>query len=298
MWSGCVYVLIGDRGEYILSLKLMYITNNPSVAQIAEDAGVDCIFVDMECLGKEERQKGMDSVKSFHTVADVIALRQVLKKATLLVRVDPIHSDSSQQIESVIAAGADAVMLPMWKTVEEAEYFLNLVDGRCRTILLLETKEAENCLDEVLELPGVDMVHIGLNDLHLSYHRRFMFELLADGTVERICRRLRRAGVSYGFGGVGRIGSGIIPAEHILGEHIRLGSNMVILSRSFCDLSKVENLCEIQKRFQEGVKDLRACEAQFRIATLEDLKENQRQLCEEVAGVAERLGRGSESKGG
>ena len=28
-------------------LKLMYITNQPAVARIAEDAGVDWIFVDM-----------------------------------------------------------------------------------------------------------------------------------------------------------------------------------------------------------------------------------------------------------
>ena len=31
-----------------MALKLMYITNNPKVAKIAEEAGVDRIFVDME----------------------------------------------------------------------------------------------------------------------------------------------------------------------------------------------------------------------------------------------------------
>ena len=33
-------------------LKLMYITNDPAVAKIAADAGVDRIFIDMEVLGK------------------------------------------------------------------------------------------------------------------------------------------------------------------------------------------------------------------------------------------------------
>jgi len=37
-----------------MSLKLMYITNNLSVAQIAQDAGVDRIWIDLETLGKEE----------------------------------------------------------------------------------------------------------------------------------------------------------------------------------------------------------------------------------------------------
>ena len=37
-------------------LKLMYITNDPTVAKIAADAGVDRIFIDMEVLGKAERR--------------------------------------------------------------------------------------------------------------------------------------------------------------------------------------------------------------------------------------------------
>ena len=33
-----------------MALKLMYITNNPDIARIAEDAGVDRIFIDMEYI--------------------------------------------------------------------------------------------------------------------------------------------------------------------------------------------------------------------------------------------------------
>lgn len=35
-----------------MPLKLMYITNSEDVAHIAEEAGVDRIFVDMEYIGK------------------------------------------------------------------------------------------------------------------------------------------------------------------------------------------------------------------------------------------------------
>ena len=42
-------------------LKLMYITNKPWVAKIAEEAGVDWIFIDMEYLDKAVRQGGMDT---------------------------------------------------------------------------------------------------------------------------------------------------------------------------------------------------------------------------------------------
>ena len=45
-----------------MALNLMYITNNPQVALIAEKSGVDRIFVDMEYIGKPLRQGGMLSL--------------------------------------------------------------------------------------------------------------------------------------------------------------------------------------------------------------------------------------------
>ena len=277
-----------------MSLNFMYITNSPTVAEIAENAGVESIFVDLEKLGKEERQRGLDSVKSNHSVQDIIGLRKVLTKSKLLVRVDPIHERSEQQIEAVVSAGADIIMLPMWKTVEEVQQFLDYVNHRCKTMLLLETKEADQCLDEVVRLSGIDAVHIGLNDLHLSYRRTFMFELLSDGTVERICSRLQRAGMIYGFGGVGRVGEGMLPAEHILGEHIRLESSMVILSRSFCNTAKVFSVSEIERSFREGIRDLREREAWYRAQPQAELEKNHRVVCSEVADIVARL---NEKKG-
>ena len=95
-------------------LDLMYITNDPEAALIAESAGVNRIFVDMEYMGKEARQKGLDTVKNHHTVRDVKNLRKVLTDALLLARVNPLHHHSKSEIDEVIAAGADIVMLPMW----------------------------------------------------------------------------------------------------------------------------------------------------------------------------------------
>lgn len=48
-----------------MSLKLMYITNRPEVAVIAEQYGVDRIFVDMEYIGKADRQKGKYSLINY-----------------------------------------------------------------------------------------------------------------------------------------------------------------------------------------------------------------------------------------
>lgn len=216
-------------------IRLMYVTNHPDYAAAAVRAGVDRIFVDLEYMGKEERQKGMDTVKSHHTVADVRAVRKVVQApAQLLVRVNPLHAGSEREINAVIEAGADAVMLPMWTSAAQAEAFVRMVRARARVILLLETAQAAASLDEVLQINGVDEIFIGLNDLHLSKGQPFIFCPLSDGTIDTLCAKMHRAGMPFGFGGIATMDGGMLPGAMVLGEHIRLGSQAVILSRSFC----------------------------------------------------------------
>jgi len=246
-----------------MSLELMYITNRTDVALLAQKAGVDRIFVDMEYIGKSSRQGGMDTVQSHHTVEDVKAIRKVLDKSKLLVRVNPVHEatndypSSREEIDSVIEAGADIIMLPYFKTAEEVEEFVGLVNKRVRTCLLLETRQAAENIDEILSVGGFDEIYIGLNDLHLCYSMTFMFELLANGTVERLCNKFKEKNLSFGFGGVARVGTGTLPADCIFGEHYRLGSDRVILSRAFCDVSKETSLESIEEKLVSGVRDIR-----------------------------------------
>lgn len=236
-------------------LKLFYITNSPDVAKIAQDSGVDRVFIDMEYIGKEKRQPNMDTVKNRHTVGDVINVRKAIDKAELLVRVNPINSGSEAEISAVVEAGADVIMLPMWKSADEVQEFIKLVNGCAKTNLLLETDEAARCLDDVLKLNGIDEIHIGLNDLHLSQDKHFLFELLTDGTVDAIAEKIKLKGVPFGIGGIGAVGTDVaLPAENIIAEHYRLGSSMAILSRAFCDTSKYTNLDQIKKVFDEGIR--------------------------------------------
>ncbi len=144
-------------------LKLIYITNNPDVALIAEKNGVDRIFVDMEYIDKAKRQHGRDCVLNHHTFEDEIAIREAITKSEVLVRVNPMHDEQADgypgtedEIERVLQAGADIVMLPYFKTVNEVDRFLEAVNGRARTMLLLETAEAAKLVDEVASLDGVD----------------------------------------------------------------------------------------------------------------------------------------------
>lgn len=238
-------------------LKLMYITNDPVIAKLIEKCGVDRVFIDLEYLGKEERQKGLDTVKSKHSEDDVLKVSEVLSSSELLVRVNPINEDSEREIDSVIKNGADRIMLPMFKTAEEVRVFLNLVDGRVPTVLLLEHIDAVNNLDSILEVEGIDEIHIGLNDLHLSMGLTFMFELLSNGVVESITNKIKEKGIPFGIGGISRIGGGTLPAEIIIAEHYRLGSSAAILSRSFCSISDADDIVEIEKAFSVGIREIR-----------------------------------------
>ena len=254
-----------------MALKLMYITNDPDVARIAEDAGVDRIFVDMEYIGKADRQGGMDTVQSRHTAEDVRRLRPVVKKAQLMVRINPMHSgtaeynSSREEIEAVIEAGADVIMLPYFKTVEEVKLFVEIVGGRAKTFPLVETPEAVAAIDEILALPGIDEIHVGLNDLSLGLGRKFMFELLSDGTIDALAEKFKAAGIPFGFGGIASLGRGILPSEYVVREHYRLGSTATILSRSFCNVHKIQDLRLIHRIFRDGVAQIRDLEAECRL---------------------------------
>lgn len=241
-------------------LNYFYITNSPAVAQACERAGVDRVFVDMEYIGKDERQGGLDTVQNHHTVEDVKNLRAVLSKSELLVRVNPIGNYSKDEINEVVEAGADVIMLPMWKSASDVKTFIDLVGGRAKTLLLLETDEARLCLDEVLEFEGIDEIHIGLNDLHLSQHKKFMFELYIDGTVDEIVSKLNAKNITFGIGGVGKVNcNNLLPAENILSEHYRLGSSMIILARAFCDWTKL-GVDEFEKIMTQGIAENREFE--------------------------------------
>lgn len=246
-----------------MALTLMYITNNPEVATIAQNAGVDRIWVDMEWIGKEERQAGMNTVKSHHTIQDIINLRPIVTTSTLMARVNPIHEatkdycDSREEVEETIKAGAEIIMLPMFKTVKEVERFVDYVAGRAKVQLLVETKEANQIIEKILEVPGIDEVHIGLNDLHLAYKKKFMFELLCDGTIDRLARIFREKDMKFGFGGIARVGYGMLPAEYIIAEHYKWGSTAAILSRNFCDANIVKDPQTIAGIFADGVKHIR-----------------------------------------
>jgi len=233
----------------------MILENDVEKIKIYDKAGVDRIFIDLEILGKKERQGHLDTVISNHKISDIAYAKQVVKYSKILTRVNPINDNSKDEIDQVIEAGTDIIMLPMFKCVDEVKYFLKLVDKRVRTCLLLETSEALCRIDDILELDGIDEIHIGLNDLHLSLGLDFLFELLSNGIVEYLSEKIKAKNIPFGIGGVALMDKGEFNGKVVIKEHVRLGSSMVILSRTFkrmIEENKIENFAnEIKKIHKE-----------------------------------------------
>lgn len=212
----------------------IFITAQPDIAAHADRAGVEQVMVDLEHIGKDERQGHVDTHKSVATVAEVPGVAAALTEAELMVRINPLGPHSRAEIETVLASGAQRLMLPMFRDAREVATFRNLVGMRVPITLLVETPAALAGVASYLPLLAqTDRIHFGLNDLTLAMGYHFVFEPLARGDIDMAARACSEAGVAFGIGGVGRAGQGEVPPDLILGEHVRLGSSWAILSRAF-----------------------------------------------------------------
>ena len=72
-----------------------------------------------------------------------------------------------------------------------------------------------------------------------------------------------------------------------LAEHIRIGSQAVILSRSFCDVQKVREYQKIEQLFLQEVQKLRDAERHMRQNSDEFFRKNQSDVQEIVRQTVE-----------
>ena len=260
-------------------LDLIQITNDPAFARRCDALDGMRLFVDLERLGKAERQAGRNTFISTHQVDDVGRIKSQLRRARLMVRVNPLNAGSRAEVESVLRQGADMLMLPMFENAGQLREFLAIVDGRVPVSALLENAGALATVDEWIGLPGLSEVFVGLNDLHLSLGRRFMFEPLAEGIVERVAALAHARGVAFGFGGIARLEEGLLPGRDVLAEHLRLGSGAVILSRTFHNSQGGES-------FEQEVAALRATEAALALRKPEQAQADAARIAQAIRAVA------------
>jgi hypothetical protein len=258
-------------------MKLCLTTNKTDLALEAEQAGIERVMIDLETIGKQARQAGHNTFISDHQMTDISILKSILKNSALVVRINPLHQGSNTEIDEAIERGADLLMLPFFHSPAEVSRFLELVGGRAKTSLLLETKAAAEHLAEIVNLPGIDEIHIGLNDLAISAGYTVIFEPFCNGEIERLVAIAKSKSIPVGIGGVTGLylpGLPVAP-EIILAEQIRLGAEIAWLSRSFSR--------ELEKRrapgeLAEEVSRLRRALAHWRKASEAEFKQNRAAL--------------------
>jgi hypothetical protein len=214
-------------------LDLVQITNDAAFARRCDALPGLRLFVDLERHGKAERQAGRNTFISRHEMVDIGRIRDEARRSRLMVRVNPLHEHTAAEVASVLAYGPDLLMLPMFTAAAQVRDFAAILGGRVPFTALLETSAALETLPEWIGTPGLQEVYVGLNDLHLSLGLAFMFQPLALGMLDTVSATVHAAKLRFGFGGIARLDEGLLPGRDVLAEHLRLGSQAVILSRTF-----------------------------------------------------------------
>lgn len=173
------------EGQRIVGTMIRF-TRNPGICQIAKAAGLDYIMYDLE-HGDYSMESFSDAAKMARSVG-----------LGIFVRVPEL---SKSYVSRVLDLGADAVMVPMISSKEDAEKLvgwsryaplgkrgLSTVGGHSgmvkspmdpksfmeeqnkNTLVIaqIETASGVACISEIASVPGLDVLLIGPNDLALS----------------------------------------------------------------------------------------------------------------------------------
>jgi len=228
-------------------IELVLFANEAREAIPHIDAGITHFIVDTEVLGKDLRQLGFDTEIRPGTFSDLETISS-LPGTTAWCRLNKFHDNTAQEVNSAINAGAAILLLPMVTRLEEVTEFKQLVDGRAKSAVMIETVEA-CALTPSIAMSGVDYAYFGLNDFAISRGLRTIFSALVDGSVDSARNHL--PGVNFGVAGLTHINGGDpIPCTRLVEALERLQCSFTFLRRSFRRDAQLHSSQEIV----EGIK--------------------------------------------
>ncbi len=233
--------------------ELLLFSTDPAVVRAAGAAGVAGFVVDWECQGKPERQRAADTQINHDTPEDLRRVRAATDRI-VICRINGFGAATPIEVEQAVAAGADEILLPMVRHPREVERLLELVRGRARVGILVETLEAVARAEVLAALP-LARAYLGLNDLAIERASPHIFAAVLDGTVESVRRAFR---VPFGFGGLTLPEAGdLVPCRLLIGEMARLGCGFSFLRRSFHRDLRGRRLSDEVPRILEAIEAAR-----------------------------------------
>jgi 2-keto-3-deoxy-L-rhamnonate aldolase RhmA len=219
----------GPRAD---AIELLLFSTSPGTVRAAVSAGVGGIVVDCEVRGKARRQAGYDTEINANTPADLRVVRAATS-ATVVCRINAVGPWTATEVDRLVAEGPDELLVPMVRSPQEVDRVLDLVAGRCRVGVMIETRAAVARADDILARP-VSRVYVGLNDLRIETRNPSLFTALLAGVVDRVRDQAAAAGVPFGVAGLTRPEAGFpIPARSLYAELARLSADFTFLRRSF-----------------------------------------------------------------
>lgn len=211
--------------------ELFLFTTDTAVAAGCMDVGVDAIIVDWENSGKHERQRGFNTQINQQSSADLRAMREAVP-GTIICRINGYNNNTTQtEVEEAITNGADEILLPMVRNLQEAEQVITWIKGRCRFGILVETDAAVTIAGQLALLP-LSRVYIGLNDLHIDKKLPNLFYPFIDGTIEYL--RSVFCNIPFGVGGLTHAASGSpVLSSLLMNQYALLQTDFTFLRRTF-----------------------------------------------------------------
>ena len=208
---------------------LTLFSTKPGFIQDAVAAGVAEIIVDWEHVGKAERQRSADTQINQDTLTDLRGVR-ACTTARVICRINQFGAATAGEVEHAIDAGANEILIPMVRSVEQVRAVLDQAADRCGVGILVETNQAVRLGEQLAQLP-LSRVYVGLNDLAIERRQNNIFVSLVDGTLDVIRQPFR---VPFGFGGLTLPFGGFpIPCRLLIAEMARLNCSFSFLRRSF-----------------------------------------------------------------
>lgn len=216
-----------------MSFTFTFFTKNPTLASWASSCGVSRIGVDLESIGKKERQPSSFRISS-HTIQDLSLIKNYIKPSQLFCRINPINKLSQSEIEAVISVGVKHIMLPMFNSIEEVNLCENFINRRANLIPLIETEKSCKIVKEISKTKTIKEVHVGLNDLHLSLKLENFYDVFDCDIFRRLMSDLSSYDLRFGLGGIAKYHDEALalPSRENYKKYHETGASGAIISRS------------------------------------------------------------------
>lgn len=205
------------RGEVVASMVVRLI-GSAEIARIAQTAGFDTLFIDMEHstlsdadVGRICSQSLALGITPFVRVPEISAVQRVVDAGALGVIVPHVRTaDAARAAVAAVkyppvGARGFSSSLPQlhYRTFPPTEA-QKAVNDATMVIIMIEDVEGLDAVEEIAAIDGVDLIHIGTNDLTTSWGIPGQYD---DPRVvkayERTIAACRRHGKFAGTGGMG-----------------------------------------------------------------------------------------------